>query len=302
MSKPATAVEKTYKKIKCCEAEIKILTETEAERKEILIKKIKYNNAKIKILTDNKNKGEKAEPLLLLKLYHLNELEQFDKLIKIFGEEASEGISILNLATDEEILDISNVSSKAPSKYKADCKIRMKKTKNVYSPSIKSEHNPSILNHTWRHKEVFQEGGVLYNYLPYLDTILQEYLYKRVNKIIGEDAPIVNLTCLEDDYLLKEKLIEVLIYFVFDGTGGGYSKCRANAMMTYGNKITFIKCDNIQNKKTYVESIYDKIAISLRDKGMPKSIYEYCKPWIFHDIKSDSSIKYKGGLQFRIKY
>ena len=111
MSKPATAVEKTYKKIKCCEAEIKILTETEAERKEILIKKIKYNNAKIKILTSNQNKGEKAEVLLLLKLYHLNELEQFDKLIEIFGEEASEGISILNLATDEEILDINIISS-----------------------------------------------------------------------------------------------------------------------------------------------------------------------------------------------
>jgi hypothetical protein len=304
MSESVRDVNQICKKIKCCEAEIKILTETETEteRKEILIRKIKYHNAKIKILTSNQNKGEKAEVLLLIKLYHLNELERFDKLIEIFGEEASEGISILNLATDEEILDI-NKFSKAPSGYKADCKIIMKKTKNVYSISIKSKHggNPAILNHTHRKAKIFQEGGILYDYLPCLDTILQEYISKRVNKTICEDTPITNLTCLKDDHSLKEKFIEVLTYFVFDGSGKGYSKCSANAIMTYSDKITFMKCDSIQDKKTYVESIYDKIVISLRNKGMPELIPEYCKPWIFDDIQLDNSIKHKGGLHIRIK-
>lgn len=302
MSKFATDVDKICKKIKCCEAEIKILTDEEAERKAVLKKQIKYHTAKMKIVTSNKNKGEKAEVLLLLRLYHLNELEKFDKLIEIFGEEASEGIAILNLATDDEISDIDKLS-KAPSGYKADCKIKMKKTKTVYSISIKSKHgaNPAILNHTHRKAKIFQEGGILYDYLPCLDTILQEYIYKRANKIICEDISITSLMCLNDDHSLKEKFIEVLTYFVFDGSGKGYSKCNANAIITYDDKITFMRCNSIQDKKTYIESIYDKIVISLRNKAMPKSIPEYCKPWIFDDIKPDDSVKRKGSLHIRIK-
>ena len=32
-----------------------------------------------------------------------------------------------------------------------------------------------------------------------------------------------------------------------------------------------------------------------------KSDCEYCKPWIFEDIKSDGSIKLKGSLHIRVK-
>jgi len=286
-------IKKNYKK----------LYHKEKERNEIIEKKNKYLLAKINIHTNNQNIGEKDEVLLLLDLYHLNEMNEFDKLIEIFGEEASEGISILNIDTGDEIVDL-NKLSKAPSGYKADCKIRMKKTNNVYSISIKSKNgaNPSILNHTPRSAKIFQEGGILNDHVCCLDKIIQEYIYKRVNKIIGEDTPISNLMCLKDDYLLKEKILEILSYFVFDGSGKGYSKCKSDAIMTYQrDKIIFKKYDNIQNKKVYIESIYDKIVISLRDKGMPKVMNEYCKPWVFNDIKPDGSIKYKGSLHIRIK-
>lgn len=286
-------IKKNYKK----------LYHKEKERNEILEKKNKYLLAKINIHINNQNIGEKDEVLLLLDLYHLNEMNEFDKLIEIFGEEASEGISILNIDTDDEIVDL-NKLSKAPCGYKADCKIRMKKTNNVYSISIKSKNgaNPSILNHTPRSAKIFQEGGILNDHVCCLDKIIQEYIYKRVNKIIGEDTPISNLMCLKDDYLLKEKFLEILSYFVFDGYGKGYSKCKSDAIMTYQrDKIIFKKYDNIQNKKVYIESIYDKIVISLRDKGMPKVMNEYCKPWVFNDIKPDGSIKYKGSLHIRIK-
>ena len=259
--------------------------------------------AKINVHTSNQNIGEKDEVLLLLDLYHLNEMNEFDKLIGIFGEEASEGISILNIDTDDEIVDL-NKLSKAPCGYKADCKIRMKKTNNVYSISIKSKNgaNPSILNHTPRSAKIFQEGGILNDHVCCLDKIIQEYIYKRVNKIIGEDVPISKLMCLNNDNSLKEKFLEILSYFVFDGSGKGYSKCKSDAIMTYQrDKIIFKKYDNIQNKKKYIESIYDKIVISLRDKGMPKVINEYCKPWVFDDIKPDGSIKHKGSLHIRIK-
>ena len=109
----------------------KKLYHKEQERNEILEKKNKYLLAKINILTNNQNRGEKDEVLLLLNLYHLNEMNEFGKLIEIFGEEASEGISILNIDTDDEIVDI-NKLSKTPCSYKTDCKIRMEKTKNVY--------------------------------------------------------------------------------------------------------------------------------------------------------------------------
>ena len=281
----------------------KKLYHKEKERNEILEKKNKYLLARINIITNNQNTGEKDEVLSLLYLYHLNEMNEFDKLIEIFGEEASEGISILNIDTDDEIVDL-NKLSKAPCGYKADCKIRMKKTNNVYSISIKSKNgaNPSILNHTPRSAKIFQEGGIFNDHVSCLDKILQEYIDKRINKIIGEDTPISNLMCLKDDYSLKEKFLEILSYFVFDGSGKGYSKCKSDAIMTYqSDKIIFKKYDNIQNKKVYIESIYDKIVISLRDKGMPKVMNEYCKPWVFDDIKPDGSIKYKGSLHIRIK-
>lgn len=291
-TKPKKLKIKNYKK----------LYHKEQERNEILEKKYKYSLAKINILTNNKNRGETDEVLLLLKLFHVNEMNEFDKLIEIFGEEASEGINILNIVTDDEIYDI-NKLSKAPCGYKADCKIRMKKTNNIYSISIKSKNgaNPAILNHTPRSAKIFQEGGIFNHIVSCFDKILQEYIDKRINKIIGEDTPISNLMCLKNDYLLKENFLEILSYFVFDGTGKGYSKCKADAIMTYQNdKIIFRKCDNIQNKKVYIESIYDKIVISLRDKGMPKVLNEYCKPWVFNDIKPDGSIKHKGSLHIRI--
>ena len=230
-------------------------------------------------------------------------MNEFDKLIEIFGEEASEGISILNIDTDDEIYDI-NKLSKAPRGYKADCKIRLKKTNNIYNISIKSKNgaNPSILNHTPRSAKIFQEGGIFNKYVSYLDKILQEYIDKRINKIISEDTHVSNLMCLKDDYLLKEKFLEILSYFVFDGTGKGYSKCKSDAILiNQCDKIIFRKCDNIQKKKVYIESIYDKLVISLRDKNMPKVLNEYCKPWIFNDIKPDGSIKHKGCLHIRIK-
>jgi hypothetical protein len=293
LPEPTKLMIKNYKK----------LYHKEQERNEILEKKYIYLLAKINILTNNQNRGEKDEVLLLINLYHFNEMNEFGKLIEIFGEEASEGISILNIDTDDEIDDI-NKFSKAPRDYKADCKIRMKKTNNIYSISIKSKNgaNPSILNHTPRSAEIFKEGGIFNDHVSCLDKIIQEYIDKRINKIIGEDTSISNLMCLKDDDSLKETFLEILSYFVFDGTGKGYSKCKSDAIMTYqSDKIIFRKCDNIQNKKVYIESIYDKIVISLRDRQMPKVFNEYCKPWVFNDIKPDGSIKHKGSLHIRIK-
>ena len=124
--------------------------------------------------------------------------------------------------------------AKAKGEYKADCKIRMKKTNNVYCISIKSKNgaNPSLLNHTPRSAKIFKEGGTLNRHVSCLDKILKEYIDKRNNKIICQDTPISNLMCLKNDYSLKEQFLEILSYFVFDGSGKGYSKCKSNAIIT----------------------------------------------------------------------
>lgn len=83
-------VEQQAKSIKLIK-NYKKLYHREHERNEILKKKNKYLLAKINILLNNQNRGEKDEVLVLLNLYHLNEMNEFDKLIEIFGEEASEG-------------------------------------------------------------------------------------------------------------------------------------------------------------------------------------------------------------------
>lgn len=250
-----------------------------------------------------KNKGEKDEVMVALKLFYYNQKNEYDKLIEIFGEEASQGIHILNMDTNDEILDISKLS-KAGSGYKADCKIKMKKTGKIWNSSIKSKNGakPAILNHTPRSAKVFKETGYLYENLSYLDIMIKEYIDKRKSSQIGEDIFINELECLKNDNTLKEKFKNVLRYFVFDGTGKGYSKCKANSIIEYENdKITFTGCDNEEKQKKYIESIYHKIVVSLRNKGMPKQHRKYCEPWIFEHIKSDGSIKQKGSLHIRMK-
>jgi len=273
----------------------------EKKKRENLEKENQYLLAKIKILTSNQNTGEKDEVLLLVKLFHFNQTKQYDQLIDIFGEEASEGISILNIDTKDEILDINKIS-KVKRKFKADCMIQMRKTENIYSISIKSKNgaNPAIINHTPRSAKVFHEGGILCDSIDSLDIIMTDYIKKRNTKIIGEDAQINNLESLKCP-LIKNKFMEVLTYFVFDGSGKGYSKYKVNAMITYQNeKIFFTKCGNIEEKKEYIKKIYDRLIISLRDKGMPRVISEYCRPWLFNDYKKDGNIKYKGSLHIRL--
>ena len=275
----------------------------EKERNYKLEKENQYLLAKVNILTNNKNKGEQDEVLLLIELYYFNVIKQYDKLKVIFGEEASEGISILNMTTEDEILDI-NELSKANPEFKSDCKIKMKKTQTIYIISIKTKNGapPTILNHKPRSAKIFQKGGILCDSLIWLDKIMIEYIDKRERKIVVEDTPITDLECLKEDPLLKDEFIAVLRYFVFYGSGKGKSKCEANSIMTYQDeKITFIKCVNDKDKNTYIKSIYDTLVLSLRDKNMPRIIPEYCNPWIFNDVKPSGLTKCKGSLHIRIK-
>lgn len=265
-------------------------------------KKNEYLLAKNKILVSNLNKGEKDEIIILIELFYLNQMNDNIKLINIFGEEASEGIRFIDMNTNNEILNINNLS-KAKVNFKADCMIQMKKTNYIYCISIKSKNGakPSILNHTPRSANVFKKDGILSKYIYSLDTIIAEYKCKRIKRIIKEDTLLTDLESLNNP-IIKNDFLNVLSYFMFDGTGKGYSKCKANAIIIYeNNTINFIKCINIEQKNNYIRKMYNKIILSLRDKGMPRKITDYNKPWIFNQIKANAVIKYKGSLHIRLK-
>jgi len=244
----------------------------------------------------NLNIGEKDEILLMMQLFNINLNKQFDKLVSIFGDEASKGIEFIDMNTGNIIKNYNFVKSKII--YKADCKIRMCKTNITYNISIKSQNGAhyAVINHTPRTAKIFSKIGFLYEYLDSLDKILKEYIDKRKNGIIHEDTSINNISCLKESKI-KSDFINVLLYFIFIGSGKGVSKCPANSIINYKNEeIIFIKCENDKDKKTYIENILDKIIISLRDKGMPKNITDYSRPWIFETNNS----KYKGSLHIRI--
>ena len=260
-----------------------------------------YLTAKISILESSNNKGEKDEVLLLMSIFHENQKQNYSKLIEMFGEEASEGIKIIDVKTREEVTNVSDLT-KAGGSYKADCIISMNKTNTTYSISIKSKNgaNPAILNHTPRTAKVFQKDGALHHCTNALDILMAEYISKRKNNEIGEDVKASRLQYLGDNDT-KERFMEVLAYFAFDGTGKGDSACKANAVMYYhGDSVTFIKCCTLEEKKQYIRTILDKVVISLRDKGMPRKINDCCSLWVYEDHKPDGSIKHKGSLHIRL--
>lgn len=241
------------------------------------------------------NKGELGEICVVQKLYNLSK----EQLIDIFGEDASEGIEILNMETQLPITNI-DLIKKAPSLSKADCLIKFIKTKELIYISIKCQNGspPTILNHTPRSANVFSTD--LKDELNTLDSIINKLNEKRKNNEVGEDIQIKNIDLSEEE---KNCLINTVAYFTFDGSGKCKSKYQCNSVLEVNiindphcKTWKFIKCNTIEDKKKYIESIYNRLVLSIRDKGMPKNIPESCKPWII-----EMNSKKKGSLHIRLK-
>lgn len=265
-------------------------------------RKNEYLTSVINVYKNNHNVGEKDEVLLLLKLMYLNKNKKFEKLTNIFGDEASEGIEIIDQETKNEVVKYDDIK-KCKGTSKADACIKMKKTSSVYNASIKSKNgaNPAILNHTPRSAKVFNNSGKLASEIPKIDILLDEYKQKRKDGIIGED---VNITTLEQMKTPEvcESVKLMLSYFAFEGTGKGDSNHQANSILYIdNNNIEFVRCMTQSEKNAYVDSIMNRCIISLRDKGMPKSVSDNCMPWVFNEHKPNGVIKQKGSLHIRIK-
>ena len=62
--------------------------------------------------------------------------------------------------------------------------------------------------------------------------------------------------------------------------------------------LQVFSCESRHLKYKYIESIYNSLVLSIRDKGMPKkeSICDIIKPWVFEPYAN----KIKGALHIRI--
>jgi len=246
------------------------------------------------------NRGEKDEIIAQMKILCLNDQKSWSRLINIFGDEASDGVRIVQCGTREVIAHTNDIS-KSASKYKADCILEMIKTGRQYRTTIKSKNGApyAILNHTPRTAKVFRTAGRLSHTVPSLDKIAEEYVTKRTAG--GREDMKVNELSSLNDANHKEALMEVIAYFMFDGTGESDSKCPAEAVAIYeGTHITFIKISSLDDRKNYIASIWDRVILSFRNKQMPPDITN-CHPWVYIDKGKNGSIKHKGSLHLRVK-
>jgi hypothetical protein len=245
---------------------------------------------KVSTLSDaRKNKGEKDE---IMVCHALRDISQGSAAaaIELYGEEAKEGISVLNPTTMKAMLP-SDTICKTPCGYKADVCVKMNSTGAIYASSVKSTKGapPAILNHTPRSAKVFSPQGELHRETQNLDKIITEYLEGRKEGRFKEDVHVKNMEWIKDDSL-RSSFVECLRYFVFNGTGSGKSKCEANSILLSDEKgMRFVKCHTRESKIAYVETILDKCVISIRSKGSPANLvpntekYDSCMRWGYMD-------------------
>lgn len=238
--------------------------------------KKKHNRKK----SDKGNLGEKGETNVIKNIFNLIKNKNIDKLELLFGTKIDDIDEMFiydifrnkKITKEEEIIKSKSIS-------KSDICINI--NKNKYTCSIKCLHGspPAILNHTPRSAKVFQSGE-LNEELDTLDSIIKIMNDMRHNGFVGED---ININKIKINKNQKKCLINTIKYFIFDGSGRGSSKYPANSILEIKdpcdiNTWKFYNCIDEKNKDEYVLKIFDKLVLSLRDKGMPAKKNVLCDP------------------------
>ena len=230
------------------------------------------------------NKGERNELIIKLKLIELRDSKTninignqiFNVSSVGFDEEYKELNEILdhakiNQLSDEELSKLArNVGiNKAPGRSKSDVYI------NNLGVSLKSMESapPAIVNHTPRNGFeiacLHSKSDILE-----LDKLIFSYWELRVKGIINED--ISNSLAISPFSNEKILLAPILNYFLFEGSGAGLSKHRADLILDYSNPFD---CNTWRtyNRTDAVDKMWDKLIFSLRSKGMPEKFPEIDK-------------------------
>jgi hypothetical protein len=243
------------------------------------------------------NKGEKAEVDCKKLLFERKNHSNF--LVPIFGEDASEGIEIIDLLSGLPYSSVDQIK-KTPAGSKADVVVLLKRTERSRYCSMKSltGAKPAVLNHTPRSAKAFKEDGCLKSLLDNLDKLATEYIQKRKQQLIGEDIAFSKLDSSRNQDV-RDSFVKLLVYFMFTGTGSAVAKnqCDSILIINKDGSLIFLDCDTEEKKINYVQSIIDSSVISFRNKGMPTKIGEDCLPWIY---TNDINGKQCGSIHVRL--
>ena len=233
------------------------------------------------------NKGEKDEIAFQQELFTKNKDNDNDYLKKTFPDYCGEGgIELINPNTRLAYTSVKEIT-KTKSTSKADFIVCYKKicgqpqTWNISYKSFRGG-NPSILNHTPRSANVFQEAGELHLDVSGLDILAKEYIEKRNQGLFGEDVRISRFDTYHNDSV-RQSIQNTVAYFVFKGTGRGKDKHECNSIMIKNRdgSHTFRSYDTDEEKLVYVRSIIENCVISFRNKGMPRETRSECQPWVY---------------------
>lgn len=222
------------------------------------------------------NAGERDELIVQLKLIQLRDNNFYLKdiglltSIKLYKEYQNfpKGIDINNVVnySNIQLINLTNQCgiAKAGPRSKADTII------NGEHISVKSNNYapPALVNHTTRPGFEFagkHAGGDI----DKLDSIIEKYWVKRVNKLIGED---VSNTHMHSPFKTEKKVIRPFLnYFLFDGTGSGLSNMPASRILVFTDPLN-IDTWSIYDRANAIDIYWDKLIFSLRaKKGMPSN-------------------------------
>ena len=88
----------------------------------------------------------------------------------------------------------------------------------------------------------------------------------------------------------------LLNYFAFKGTGTRNSVAPATYILSVGDPFDTATWD-YYSENNFVESVWEKLVFSIREKGLPSIITEEVSPW----VKEIDGSK-KGTLNVRVRY
>jgi hypothetical protein len=226
------------------------------------------------------NKGEQDE--FAFKKDMFKNRRNITYCVDLFGEKGRGGIDLINPKNGRPYETITEIQRKASSMSKSDAMVLLKIPNELLYLSIKSKRGqkPSLLNHTPRSANIFQNGP-LKEELVHLDMIAKEYHDKRIAGILTEDVKMATL----DTYAIfpiKQSILKMLIYFIFRGTGSRHAtqECNSIIIMNKDGPNTYIPCITEEEKENYVLGLMDHCVLSFRNKGMRKKISEQDIPWV----------------------
>ena len=227
------------------------------------------------------NQGEKDEVETIRRLISIGTNPDHEKAISMFGNCASEGFQVLDPDTNHVLKENEINNYKSKSLNKCDCLIRFCKDRTIIKPSIKSSNGAAytLLNHThnqakcWNLLEI-QNPGLK----SAIDDIVKVLNRLRTDEDHGEDfkldAEFIKEHFTSDVEILKKHIGNLLKYFIYEGSGRGYSKNQADSVIVLNGK-------DIVYESIDCEALVDegKLSISLRKKGMPKKLQAEHEKW-----------------------